>query len=144
MKAISIRQPWANAVIHGSKNIENRSWTTSLRGPVAIHAGATLHKQSAEDYIRFVHERRLPEDAQMTISEMRMLPLGVVIGVVNVVDCVTRSDSPWFEGPHGFVLSRPVPVEPIPCRGALQFFDLPLSVEREIERQLDVLRYRPL
>ena len=37
-QAISIRQPWAWLIVHGWKNIENRMWRTSYRGPVLIHA----------------------------------------------------------------------------------------------------------
>ena len=29
---------------------------------------------------------------------------GAIIGEVDIVDCVTKSTSPWFEGPFGFVL----------------------------------------
>ncbi len=38
-KAISVRQPWAEAIIRGGKNVENRSWMTKYRGLIAIHAG---------------------------------------------------------------------------------------------------------
>jgi hypothetical protein len=39
VKALTIRQPWAWAIIYAGKNIENRSWNTKLRGTIAIHAG---------------------------------------------------------------------------------------------------------
>lgn len=38
MKALSLTQPWATLVAIGAKKIETRSWSTSYRGPVAIHA----------------------------------------------------------------------------------------------------------
>jgi len=38
MKTLTVRQPWAWAIARGHKNIENRSWTTNYRGPLAIHA----------------------------------------------------------------------------------------------------------
>ena len=38
MKALSIRQPWAWLILHGGKDIENRTWATKLRGRVLIHA----------------------------------------------------------------------------------------------------------
>lgn len=40
MKAITLWQPWASLVAVGVKTIETRSWSTSYRGPIAIHAGA--------------------------------------------------------------------------------------------------------
>jgi ASCH domain len=38
MKALSVRQPWAWLIIAGHKDVENRSWTTTYRGPLLIHA----------------------------------------------------------------------------------------------------------
>jgi hypothetical protein len=41
-KALSIRQPWAYAICHLSKRVENRAWKhpPSYRGPLLIHASA--------------------------------------------------------------------------------------------------------
>lgn len=41
MKAISLWQPWASLVPAGAKPVETRSWSTSYRGPLAIHAAKT-------------------------------------------------------------------------------------------------------
>jgi hypothetical protein len=38
MKALTLTQPWATLVAIGAKTIETRSWPTSYRGPLAIHA----------------------------------------------------------------------------------------------------------
>lgn len=38
MKALTLTQPWATLVAIGAKRIETRSWSTSYRGPLAIHA----------------------------------------------------------------------------------------------------------
>lgn len=38
MKALSLHQPWASAIALGLKHLETRSWATSYRGPLAIHA----------------------------------------------------------------------------------------------------------
>jgi hypothetical protein len=62
-KAITIRQPWAHAVIQGWKPIENRSWPTKVRGTVAIHAA-----QRAEDkeFFDFIHKKGL--EAQIALD----------------------------------------------------------------------------
>ena len=39
MKALTLIQPWATLIAIGAKRIETRSWYTSYRGPLAIHAG---------------------------------------------------------------------------------------------------------
>jgi hypothetical protein len=43
MKALSLTQPWAHAVVHLGKRIENRDWRgCSFRGPVLIHAAKSV------------------------------------------------------------------------------------------------------
>jgi hypothetical protein len=37
--SLSIRQPWAWLIVQGHKPIENRTWPTTYRGPLLIHAG---------------------------------------------------------------------------------------------------------
>ena len=39
VRAITIRQPYAWAIIKKSKRIENRAWSTTSRGDLFIHAG---------------------------------------------------------------------------------------------------------
>lgn len=42
MKVLTLHQPWASLVALGVKTIETRSWSTQYRGPLAIHAAATM------------------------------------------------------------------------------------------------------
>jgi len=43
MKALSVRQPWAHAILHLGKRVENRDWRgCNYRGPVLLHASKTL------------------------------------------------------------------------------------------------------
>ena len=39
MRVITLREPWASLVLYGIKSIETRSWYTSYRGELFIHAG---------------------------------------------------------------------------------------------------------
>lgn len=39
MRGLTIRQPWASLIAAGVKTVETRSWSTSYRGPLLIHAG---------------------------------------------------------------------------------------------------------
>lgn len=45
MKAISLWQPWASLMAYGEKTIETRSWSTTHRGPLAIHAAKRLTRE---------------------------------------------------------------------------------------------------
>ena len=121
--ALSVRQPWAWAIMHG-KDIENRSWRKpnpglNFRGPVCIHAASGMTRDEYGDSIDWIAERvqKLHE-----LPAARKLVRGAIIGVVDVVDVVRKSSSPWWMGPVGLVLANPRPIEPIPCKGALGFF----------------------
>lgn len=131
MKALSIRQPWAHAILHIGKDIENRTWKTSFRGTVAVHVGLKTAHPDYEQYTRLM--KRL-----ITIPDN--LVTGAVIGCVDIVDCVEEHSSRWFEGPYGFVLANPRHIEPIACKGKLQFFDLPDDVLRALTVRLAAVR----
>lgn len=49
MKALSIQQPWAWAIVKRDKRVENRTWPTTYRGPVLIHASQACQDSSIED-----------------------------------------------------------------------------------------------
>ena len=44
MKALTIKEPWASLIINGYKTYEFRSWNTSYRGKILIHAGRGFDK----------------------------------------------------------------------------------------------------
>jgi len=115
VKALSIQQPWAWAILNG-KDIENRSWYTPVRGRILIHAGKKLDY----DGVMFLQT--------MNVIAPKNLPLGGIVGSVELVDCVTKSDSPWFFGKYGFVLKNPVELPFVQYRGQLGFFDVPGSL----------------
>jgi hypothetical protein len=90
MRVLTIRQPWAHLIVHGTKNIENRDWKTSYRGPVLIHAGLAVEKDGCERY---------------KVDPAR-LKTGGIIGIAEIVGCVDTHKSKWFSGRFGFVLQR--------------------------------------
>ncbi len=115
--AISVRQPWAWLIIHGGKDIENRTWKTKIRGRVLIHAskGMTEEEYSATECWAGCN-------LGVWLPERTLLLRGGIIGSVEIVDCVTKSESQWFSGPYGFVLRNPEPIPFRACRGMLNFF----------------------
>lgn len=117
MFALSIRQPWAWLIVNGYKDIENRSWPTKYRGPVLIHAG--------KSYDSGFNPFGLPSSALLAPNS-RMTEKGGIVGIVEIVDCTTDSESPWFFGEYGFVLRNARPLPFFPCRGQLGFFDVKL------------------
>lgn len=119
MKAISIRQPWASLIIHDGKDIENRKWKTAYRGPLLIHASKWWSTVAVERILR-----SMPVSTAWRLADLAALR-GKIIGIVDLVDCVTDSDSRWFEGPVGLVLRNARPVEPYEVKGALGLFNAP-------------------
>lgn len=112
MKALSIRQPWASLIIAGIKDVENRSWRTRFRGRILVHAGLALDRAGI-DFARSLGIDINPADLQR----------GGIIGSIEIADCVEESDSPWFFGPHGFILRSPQVLPFRQCLGRLGFFD---------------------
>jgi len=126
-RALSIRQPWAWAIINAGKDIENRDWPTRFRGPVCIHASKGMTNRERDEAMDFI-DRAFPASLASQIGRRRSATgsldakRGGIIGVAEIVDCVEASPSPWFFGRYGFVLSNIRPVEFIPVKGALGFF----------------------
>lgn len=113
MKALSIRQPWAWAILYAGKQVENRSWPTTYRGPILIHASKT-YDQDGHDWIESQFGVQVPATLR-----------GGIVGEAILVDCVTRADSRWFFGPYGFVLTDARPLPFVECRGRLGIFEAP-------------------
>ncbi|QDU61263.1 hypothetical protein Pan216_21170 [Planctomycetes bacterium Pan216] len=130
MKCLSIQQPWAWAILAKGKNVENRTRPpikSCYRGPLLIHASLSRPRRN---------------DALLKktygIQSPNTLPAGCVVGVVDVVDSMSLGDlfyeRPaflyWAEGPWCLLLQNPRALaEPIPWKGRLGSFDVPLTIE---------------
>ncbi len=130
MLALSVRQPWAWAIVHANKNIENRVWRTNHRGPVLIHAakGMTRVEYAAfNDFYRGEIAVRRPSELLIPVPPFDQLERGGFIGRAVIADCVSQHDSPWFCGPYGFVLKDAEPIPFHPHRGERRLFNVPAS-----------------
>ncbi len=117
-RALSIRQPWAWAILHAGKDIENRKQKFKQRGPICIHASQN------NDYGKFLEALQQIHAAYpgRTTNYNDKLPRGGIIATAEIVDCVQTSDSPWFMGPNGLILKNVQPIPFIQVKGALGFF----------------------
>lgn len=101
-RALSVRQPFAWLIVHGYKNIENRTWSTQYRGRLWIHASKKFDA-AAYAFVR----RRFP---RIKLPAPEALKCGGLVGSVEVVDCVRKHPSPWYQrGNFGFVLNNARP-----------------------------------
>lgn len=122
-QALSVRQPWAWAIIFGGKNIENRTAFAISKGEmrpgrrIAIHAGKGMTQDE------YAEGRDFMRALGVICPPPHELVRGAIIGSVFVVDIVKAHASQWFRGPRGLVLRDPHRCEPIPAIGALGYFD---------------------
>ncbi len=124
MKALSIRQPWAWLIIHGGKDIENRSWHTKMRGRFLVHAAKGMTKAEYLEALEVV-VRATDAETLRSLPMMEDLQRGGIIGSVELVDSVDTSDSPWYMGQKGFVLRDPQALPFTALKGRLNFFEVP-------------------
>ncbi len=106
MKALSVKQPWANMIASGVKTIETRKWSTDYRGQILIVSSRTP----------------------------RIDPAGCAVAVAKLVDCrpMVRNDEEeacceWYSGAFAWVLTNVRRVKPIPIRGQLGVYDVSID-----------------
>jgi ASCH domain len=116
MKTLTVCQGWASLIFHPTypKNIENRTWSTSHRGDLLIHAGKSK-KQIAESQ-EFCD--------RIGISFPDELVYGAILGIVELVQCNRTSQSIWAqEDNYHWKFANPrLFAEPIACNGALSLW----------------------
>jgi hypothetical protein len=120
VKVLTVRQPWAHLIVSGHKDIENRSWQTPYRGLLYIHAGSHMHATPIPQI-----ERRFG----LSIDPEQLI-LGAIVGWVMLTDIVQRSDSPWFDGPYGWVLEHAQAFAGASIPGRQKIFDIPEKIVR--------------
>lgn len=150
MKALTLTQPWATLVAIGAKSIETRSWSTSYRGPVAIHAAK-----------KFPAEARMlcPVAPFSDALGMETLHTGQIVAVADLSTVFRFDHRTWFqvemraqsgrlprhevdfgdytEGRYGFVLTGVRRLhEPVAARGMLSLWDVPHEAETAVVAQL--------
>ena len=129
MKALTVHQPWAWAIISGRKRVENRTWSTRERGRIAIHSHGERDSER-----RWRDLAAMLEDAA-TWNACIESPRGAILGTVELVDCVEESDDYSFAGPphYGFVLANPRPLrKPIQVPGRQKFWTVPPNIARRL------------
>lgn len=129
LPCLSVRQPWAAAIIHLGKDVENRPWDTSCRGPLLIHA--SKRKPQPEE-MAALFDLLGPVDEDQVLNRIERvygtLQYGAVIGCVDLMDVVHDSTSPWAEqGSHHWLLHNPRSLPPLVMRGHQGLFNVKLA-----------------
>lgn len=130
MKALTIRQPWADAIVYGTKRIENRRWALPARYtgvPVLLHSARANDRRAIRNGIR-------PE------TDIR----GAILAVITFPSChydgddCTPNCSFWGHDQvfHWQIADvTPLP-EPVPAKGSLGFWTPTPAVIAAVQQQL--------
>lgn len=139
---LSVRQPFAWAIVHGHKELENRTWLAGFRGRLLIHAGQTWGRQEKQDLAML--RVRFPE-----IAFPEKFDLGGIVGEVMMRGMIrpgegweTGPDFPtgtethegqpidarWWTGGIAFVFRQAKVLPFIPMRGTTGFFPVDEAV----------------
>jgi hypothetical protein len=97
MKVLSLTQPWATLICLGAKKIETRSWKTSYRGTLLIHASKSYPKWAKETAAEepFCSALRIEskrEGVGIWSYSYPDLPRGQIIGRCVLKDCIRTED----------------------------------------------------
>lgn len=129
MKALTIRQPWAGAIVHQTKRVENRTWKL----PAAHHGARILiHAGAERDKLAIVYGPHLDV-------------YGAIVGVATITGCHFDNGnnvccSEWaFTGTYHWELADVVALaEPVPAKGALGFWTPTPDILAAVQRQIGV------
>ncbi|MBR3210727.1 MAG: ASCH domain-containing protein [Bacilli bacterium] len=124
MKVISLKQPFASLIAEGYKEYEFRTWKTSYRGEIYIHAGLSIDKEAMKrfEYLNLDY------------------PQGQIIAKCNITDCVLidekmkellkKKDPIVYQGAilsnkkeYGFKLENIEKIKPIKTKGKLSIWE---------------------
>ena len=118
MKALSLKQPYAELVVSGKKKIELRNWSTKFRGEFLVHAS------------------KMPDVEAMKRFGFNNLPLGGIVGKADLVDVKRYENEENHNndrflhlasgsfGNNGFILENPARLNFTPLNGKLNFFEV--------------------
>jgi hypothetical protein len=132
----------------GHKKIETRSWSTNIRGPVAIHAA----KKSVKEATKLMIPSSLAIIRDFLFPfPLERLPLGYILATGNLVDC-KRIDEAYIEtmvetlkgselalgdytpGRYAWIFEDVTPFStPIPAIGSQGFWDWKTPSEMEVK-----------
>lgn len=157
-RALSMSQPWLDFVMRSARGepdpklVENRKWSTKLRGPFLLHAALSFDEEA----------RAWAQRAGLSWTSRNEAPVhGGFLGVARLVEVLRPDEAPLFGGPvdaphppvdmvfrdpatvdlvatydlrwwmrdrFGFLLADVRPVPFTTCRGKLNFWPVPADL----------------
>ncbi len=135
MKALSLKQPWLYAITHLGKPVENRTWQPPgymIGQWIALHASKT---KSRDEWVmaESIHGSKITT----------VVPTGKIVAVARIdrIETLMTAQQPvskWFFGPYGWILEDiRLLNNPIPARGMLGLWEVPIDIENQMNKQLE-------
>lgn len=143
MKALSIRQPWIDAILYGHKRIENRGrWRgCNYRGDVLLHAASTMTRREYSyvgDYLlaHSINWYRVPARSDLVfgalVAKSRIIDVIMPGGMCKQLPGERRPKphalrrDPYYMGGFALVLDEKVEIfkTPIPYKGNVNLFNV--------------------
>jgi hypothetical protein len=146
LPCLTVKQPWAWAIAHAGKNVENRTWMPrSFVGcDLAIHAGAGWDRWANDDprILTAAYPNAWDTGVPRLQSKDERFVRGAVIAVA-VLDSICKCDgscSPWavYGQFHWRLVEVRTLATPVPARGALGVWPLLLEAETVVREQVPV------
>jgi activating signal cointegrator 1 len=154
-KILSLWQPWATLIAIDLKKHETRSWGTSYRGPIAIHAAKRKMGEAERRVWRWAMQYGFPDAGDrlpQNIPAFEDIPLGGIVAIANLTDCLKMSRGfrnkqnivaedvtylerwlgDWTSGRFAWKLEEVKPIEFYPYKGAQGLRELPHEVFAEL------------
>lgn len=138
LKAITLHRPWAWAITHLDKRVENRTWKCPLPGGslFAIHAGKSWDMNA----VRFIESVNSSELITMPPEEEH--PRGIV-AIARFDGNVWHDDSPWFMGGIGWLFSDVVVFDnPVTCLGRERLWKVPENILPNLRKEYAAAKKR--
>lgn len=151
MKALSLTQPWATLIAIGAKRIETRSWSTSYRGPVAIHAAKAMPAWARDFAFADPAGPALAAAGILLDDDCTALPRGAIVAVARLTDVVPTEQitamsqgllrheidfGDYAPGRYAWVLADVVALKaPVRCKGALGLWAVADDIARSLKSE---------
>lgn len=155
LRALTLHRPWAHAIAHLGKSIENRSWrppASAIDTWIAIHAGKKLDREALAE-LRAAGFT-VPDDG----GPGGVVAVAHLCGDVEVeryyrgfplrprgdrVRAVVAHGERWLSGPIGWCFDEVVTIaEPVPCRGAQGLWVIPPREAALVRKRFEAARGR--
>ncbi len=121
MKALSLKQPWAELVVMGRKSIELRTWNTKFRGEFLVHASGNADEKKCREF----NIKNPLKGSIIGSAELESVKIYRTEDELRTDDALHLGTGFHSKYPiYGFILKNPKRISPIKWKGFLGFFNV--------------------